>query len=200
MITAVIFDYGGTMTARFESEYVLIARFFSVNPKEAREKTQESIHSFQMGKMNEDEFLLFLRKAFGYKRAIGSLEDIFGSSLVYTEPNKDMVSIVKRLKEGGYMTALLSNVIQRHVDFNRKRGNYDHFSPVILSCEAGMRKPEKGIYELTLGKMGKRPGECVFIDDLPKYIATARGLGIKTILFESPGQVREELLALGVRI
>ena len=47
MITAVIFDYGGTMTARFESEYVLIARFFSVKPEEAREKTQDSIHAFQ---------------------------------------------------------------------------------------------------------------------------------------------------------
>ena len=30
MISAVIFDYGGTMTPRFESEHVLIARFFGV--------------------------------------------------------------------------------------------------------------------------------------------------------------------------
>ena len=64
MITAVIFDYGGTMTARFESEYILIARFFGVDPEEAREKTQESIHDFQRGKMTEEGFLLLLRNGF----------------------------------------------------------------------------------------------------------------------------------------
>ena len=200
MITAVIFDYGGTMTARFESVYSLLSKFFGVRQEEAKERTRGRIHAFVKGEITEKEFLLSLGKIFGSKRAIENLEAIFGGYSDVNEPKMEMVGIVKRLRENGFMTALLSNVIKPHVEFNRSRGNYDHFSPVILSCDVGMMKPERCIYELALKKMGKVPGECVFIDDLPNYIAAAKELGIRTILFESPEQVKEELSALGISI
>jgi len=200
MIRAVIFDYGGTMTARFESEYSLVSKFFSVSQEEARRKSGGIIHAFQRGEVTEAGFLRSMANVFGYERKIASVASIFGGYSGYNELNREMLGIVKRLRERGYVTALLSNVVQPHVDFNRPRGNYDHFSPVILSCEVGMRKPERGIYELALRRMKRRPGECVFIDDLPKYLAAAERLGIKPILFESPAQVRQELLALGLAI
>ena len=42
----------------------------------------------------------------------------------------------------------------------------DKFDHVVESCVVGMRKPEPGIYQLTLDTLGVRAEEAVFLDDL----------------------------------
>ena len=42
----------------------------------------------------------------------------------------------------------------------------DRFDHVVESCVVGMRKPEPGIYQLTLDTLGVRAEEAVFLDDL----------------------------------
>ena len=42
----------------------------------------------------------------------------------------------------------------------------DRFDHVVESCVVGMRKPESGIYQLTLDTLGVRAEEAVFLDDL----------------------------------
>jgi epoxide hydrolase-like predicted phosphatase len=200
MISAVIFDYGGTMTVRGRSEYSLIAELFDVSRESARKKSRGCLHAFQRGEITEREFFRSLLNSFGSRLPTASLEPILGDYSSFSEPKREMVEIVLRLRDLGCVTALLSNTIKPHADFNRSRGNFMLFSPVILSCEVGMRKPEKGIYELALARIGKRPFECVFMDDNPKYVAPAKGLGMKTILLKSPGQARDEMRGLGLEI
>lgn len=199
MIRALIFDYGGTLTIKSDPVYVQISKLFKVSVKEAREKSRKHLHALQKGATTEEEFWNLVCSKFKSKPH-GSLEFVFGKYPDYSKPNEDMVKLVKALEKHGYITALLSNTIQPHVDFNRSRGNYDLFSPVILSCEVGMRKPEIGIYKFTLEKIGERPEECVFIDDESEYLHPAKELGMKTIHFKSEKQLKKGLLALGVDI
>ena len=62
-----------------------------------------------------------------------------------------------------------------------------------------MIKPDSRIYEILLERIGRQPDDCIFIDDAPHNVATARQLGFDTIRFENPDQLRVELGKLGVR-
>jgi len=200
MVRAFIFDYGGVFTIQpGRPVYVQISRVFGVSLEEARKKSRKHVHALQKGEITETEFWKLFLNSFGLKPR-GSLDFVFGNYSDYLEPNKRMVKIVKGLKKRGYITALISNTIEPHAEFNKSRGNYDLFSPLILSCEVGMRKPEPGIFELALKKIGKPPGECVFIDDEPENLGPAKELGMKAIHFKSQGQLIKELSALGIEI
>lgn len=125
-------------------------------------------------------------------------------------PDPWMFPAVKRLKESGmYMLAALSNTVlfpDGHMlagaDAGEDgsldvRGLFDVF---ISSCEVGMRKPERGIYELALREMGRWRGEgrldgdhgdgkeaglkaeeVLFLDDIGGNLKPAKELGMRTL-------------------
>ena len=47
-----------------------------------------------------------------------------------------------------------------------------------------MRKPERGIYELTCARMGITPTEAVFVDDNADNVAAARAYGMEAVHFQ----------------
>src|SRR3712207_3511164 len=71
------------------------------------------------------------------------------------------------------------------------------FEVVVDSAFVGMRKPERGIYELTLERLGDGidARACVFVDDLEVNCATARELGMTAVRFETTEQARAEIEA-----
>lgn len=60
---------------------------------------------------------------------------------------------------------------------------------VVLSCEVGVKKPEAGIYQTALERLGVPPDRTAFVDDLVDYCAGAEALGIRSyrILREGSG-------------
>ena len=67
------------------------------------------------------------------------------------------------------------------------------FKKIFISGEIGLVKPEFAFYNYFLEKVKLKAPECIFIDDSALNIQTARKLGFKTILFESPEKLKEEL-------
>jgi FMN phosphatase YigB (HAD superfamily) len=59
-----------------------------------------------------------------------------------------------------------------------------------------MRKPEPGIYELTLRRVGLPAPACVFVDDLEINCCAAAALGMAPVQFRSNEQTIEEIEAL----
>jgi len=107
--------------------------------------------------------------------------------------NEEVIDIAKSLKKHGYKIVLLSNIEPSVADLGEKKGGFDCFSPVILSFEVGMRKPDERIYKLTLDKIGLKGEECVFIDNAEKNLEPAKKLGIHTIHFKNAKQLRKDL-------
>ena len=70
------------------------------------------------------------------------------------------------------------------------------FELIVDSAFVGIRKPDPGIYELTLEKLGLPGEECAFIDDLEVNCDAAREHGIHAIQFVSTDQVIRDLNAL----
>ena len=61
---------------------------------------------------------------------------------------------------------------------------FKSFDQIIFSCDVGLRKPDPRIYEITLQKLKRDAGECVFIDDKKRNTDAAEKLGMKSFVFE----------------
>ncbi len=117
-------------------------------------------------------------------------------------PNLRLIRLIKSLKERGYKTAIVSNtsgLIMRQVLQNYFGEDLNTlFDIVIISSEVGYLKPSRGIYELTIKKLGVQPNEAVMIDDSGDYLTGAKIFGITPILFVSNEKLEVDLKHLEI--
>lgn len=107
------------------------------------------------------------------------------------------VKILRELKQAGYPLYALSNWSAETFPIARRKFDFfDAFDEIVLSGAVGMVKPERGIFELLLQKIGRPAHECLFIDDALANIQQADRMGFKTVLFKSSQQLRAELQEL----
>ena len=109
------------------------------------------------------------------------------------------VAILEELKRAGYELHGLSNWSAEK--FALVSGKYEFFSwfgAIVISGEVGLAKPDPGIYQALLRRIGREAGDCLFVDDAAQNIAAARELGFQTIHYQSPAQLRLELGRLGL--
>ncbi|MFI5131511.1 MAG: HAD-IA family hydrolase, partial [Chitinophagales bacterium] len=79
------------------------------------------------------------------------------------------------------------------------RYNFMHwFDGRVVSGVEKMRKPFPEFYKLLLERYNLNPDEALFIDDSLRNIRGAEKLGIKTIHFKDPEQLRRELISLHI--
>ena len=72
----------------------------------------------------------------------------------------------------------------------------DVFDEMIISAEVGLGKPDPRIYYLALEKLGAKPEESVFVDDVLVNVEAARSTGMNAIQFTQPERALEELKQL----
>lgn len=72
------------------------------------------------------------------------------------------------------------------------------FSGIVISGAERVVKPNLVIYHRLLQRYELAPETTLFIDDAPRNVQAAQALGLRTIQFESPAQLRRELAELGL--
>jgi epoxide hydrolase-like predicted phosphatase len=96
-----------------------------------------------------------------------------------------------------YRTALLSNSGD---GARREEEQRFHFSEIvemiIYSHEEGVAKPDQRIYALACERLGVRPEEVVFLDDVERNVAAAAAYGMYAILFHDNAQAIADINAL----
>ena len=95
-----------------------------------------------------------------------------------------------------YQTAILSNsfVGARRREHERY-GFGDLCDMIVYSHEEGLQKPDPRIYELICARLGRRPSEVLFLDDVEVCVAAARAVGMRAVRFESTAQAIAEIEA-----
>ena len=198
-IKAIIFDYGGVIIK--DTDEILIqdiADKFHMSNTEALDIINVLVKPYQRGTISDEEFWKqFSQKAGkilpnGYASLWIDKYDVAGII------DARVIDLVKKLKNSGYLTALLSNTIPPHMRLNQKQGFYDLFDPVLLSPETDTRKPEEKIYQIMLEKINLSPDECVFIDDKKKYVDTALKIGMHGLKFDSYEKLIVDLNKLNI--
>jgi 2-haloacid dehalogenase len=105
------------------------------------------------------------------------------------------VEIFKQLKESGrYKIYALTNWSAETFPVALKRYDFlTWFNGIVVSGTEKMRKPAPEFYTLLLTRYNVNPQEALFIDDNLRNVLAAEKLGIASIHFTSPEQLKEEL-------
>ena len=115
-------------------------------------------------------------------------------------PIQGTVEVFKQLKESGnYKIYALTNWSAELFPIALKRYEFLHwFDGRVVSGEERMRKPFPEFYQLILDRFHLTPEETLFIDNSLRNEQAAREIGLKTLHFKSPAQLKEDLRRLGI--
>lgn len=129
------------------------------------------------GEITSDEFLSML----GFKDTQYHMRDYIENHLTL---DAGFVPFAEKLA-GQYEFVLLSNDVSEWSAYiTRFHGLDKYFTHKIVSGDVKCRKPDKKIYELALERIGKKPAECLFIDNTGKNLLVAQELGIVPVMFD----------------
>ena len=112
--------------------------------------------------------------------ASGLTDELTGLLLARQIPNlyPDARATLAEVRRRGYRVGLLSNLHSNEATWIKEFGLEACFDAMVLSCEVGLLKPEAEIYLTAARRLGVPPRECVFVDDVPSYVAAAKGVGM----------------------
>lgn len=151
---------------------------------------------FQKGAIREEVFWRRVCDELGC--AVPSQPSLWGEAFraVYS-PREEVFDLVRRLRENGCETSLLSNTEVPAMEFFFEL-RYDAFDAATFSCAEGVVKPQREIYEIASRKLGLTTTQCVYIDDKPEFVEGAQATGMKGIVYGSLAQVERELADLSL--
>lgn len=153
--------------------------------------------AYTRGKLTSRQFYKFSCQALDvpvdYKTFAHYWNDIFWE-------NKGMDALLRDLKKN-YPLYLISNTNELHFSHLKKKFKIlRHFKKLFPSHEVGHRKPEPQIYKKVLKKIGYKPQDTVFVDDVVKFVEGARAVGMHAVQFRTPQGLKRDLRRLGVKI
>ncbi len=193
---AIIFDLGNVL---IDFDHRIAARrlskFTDNTPEEIFNLFFDSklTNLFEEGKIQPEDFFLEVKKilhaSIGYREFLPIWNEIFFLS----DKNRQVYRLAKILRQK-YKLALLTNINMLHLEYLKSNFSvFDVFHRVLASCELGLTKPDPLIYQKTLNILGLGPEETVYFDDRPELIAAASRLGVRSFLFSSVKQLKEDL-------
>jgi 2-haloacid dehalogenase len=116
-------------------------------------------------------------------------------------PIEGSVTLLQRLRGAGIPTYAITNFsVEKFTETRRRFAFLDGFTGIVASGEVGLLKPDPAIFRLFLDRFGLAPGTCVFVDDNPANIASARDLGFCAHRFTEPGRFAAALRDLGLPV
>ena len=196
-IKGIIFDFSGVFTidGNFESFSKKYSKRKGLDPDELMNFMIESWRSVELGKDDSWKFWERLGSFIGCKP-----EEIREEMMKFYRPRWGMVRLVKSLK-GRYLLGMISNHIKDWFEYNIKMmGLEEIFDEIVASYKVGLMKPDKRIYQLTIKRMGLRPWECVFVDDLERNLKPAEEMGMKTLLFRGEFRLKRDFRRMGIKV
>ena len=112
----------------------------------------------------------------------------------------ETVELFRELKKSErYKIYALTNWQAGLFDIALVRYNFLHwFDGRVVSGEEKTRKPFPEFYQRLLKRYSVKPEEAIFIDDNLRNVKAAEELGIKSVHFQSPKQLKETLHELNL--
>lgn len=94
----------------------------------------------------------------------------------------EIIPMLSALKEKGLCVGLISNCFSEEAEVIRESVLAEYFDAVCLSCDLGMCKPDKRIFEKCLDTLGVSAEECLYVGDGGCYeLETAKSLGMNVV-------------------
>lgn len=111
------------------------------------------------------------------------VDKIMNEWYLYLTPFKDIIQLVKKLKEEGYTLYLLSNTSLSFYEYYENVEAFAYFKDFYISAKHLLMKPDPAIFKDFCEKHHLDPAECFFIDDSRDNISSAKSIGMQGICF-----------------
>jgi putative hydrolase of the HAD superfamily len=202
VIKALISDFGGVLTSPLAAGFLAYQDEAGISLQElgaamqaaADQHGDHPLYALERGEISESEFGRRLGEHLHDGFDLTRLRELYFERL---DPNPPMIEFVRRQRQRGLRTALLTNNVREWEPLWRaKLPELDEiFELVVDSAFVGMRKPEPAIYELTVERLGDglQAQDCLFVDDFEHNCEAARKLGMTAVRFENAEQAIPEL-------
>ena len=177
----IVFDLAGVVVARNQErcpQYIM-DYFYFINSGEA---LPEFWDDYDRGTRDIDSVAQCLAEFRGsdFETAKSRMLE----AVTYQEQVAPTAELIAELKAAGYRLFVLSNMSKDYIDFLRKMPVFQHFEGEIVSCEVGLIKPEREIYNLLLDRYNLVPEQTMFIDDRKPNVDAAAEVGINPFHFD----------------
>ncbi|HEV3320254.1 MAG TPA: HAD family phosphatase [Solirubrobacteraceae bacterium] len=178
--TALLIDWGGVLTSNLFASFHAYCLQAQIDPQalsgrfKADPQFRELLIALEKGELDEPAFETRFAALLEVEPS-GLIDGLFAG----VGPDTAMVEAVRRARQAGVRTALVSNSWGVH--------RYPHeqfaelFDGVVISGEEGIRKPSRRMYELGAERAGVETSACVYVDDLPFNLKPAEELGMATV-------------------
>ncbi len=201
MIKALIFDYGNVISALDNNIFL---NKIAGCTEQAVTELHELIYvksglpkQFETGLISSDEFFKKTKRLCGLN--INQTDFIRAFTGIFT-PIESTLELIERLKRD-YRLGLLSNTNEWDYKYEiEKIKVFDLFDTVTVSYKVKTMKPDKEIYYYALNKLGLKPEECIYIDDIKEYSDAASAIGIRGIHYIDHDSLLGSLASLGCNI
>ncbi|MEO9329018.1 HAD family hydrolase [Gordonia aurantiaca] len=199
-VRAVVFDWSGVLT---ESPLSGLHRYAAESDLEENAldryvRGDEEFAKVERGESSVKDFLrgtcIRIREDHGVEVDIRRLAAAMADTRTLRPA---MIELIEELS-GRYTLAVLTNNVVENRDHLATTLPLEHFAFILNSADVGVRKPDPEIYRELLRRLDCAGSEVVYIDDFAENLAPAADLGMTTIEFTEPAELRERLAELGV--
>ena len=183
MIKNIVFDLAGVVVARNPKRFPKhLDEFFSFVFKSHMQGIPQFWCDYDLGVMEEADVAVALAEYRGCD--VATARSYMQLAVEYQEEIAPTAALIKELKEQGYKLYVLSNMSKEYIAFLRKFPVFDYFDEQIVSCEIGLGKPDRRIYEYLISHCKLEPSETIFIDDRKDNVDAAAEVGLQTMHFD----------------
>lgn len=207
LLRGLILDWGGVLTSGMRESFVAWAEEDGIDLEpfiatmrrwlsdyDSTETILNPIHALERGQMEVPDFEAHVAAELSERSgkpvpADGLLERIVS----HFQHAPEMNALVRRAREQGIATALLSNSWGNRYPRHLWEGMFD---AVVISGEVGMRKPDPDIYLHALSLLDLPASQCVFVDDIDVNVRGAAAVGMVGVHHVSYATTARELETL----
>ncbi len=184
MVKAVIFDCFGVLVASSYDNF--FETFLSDKPE-----IVEQIHALDQQTVSGT-----LPLADFYKE-VALITDIPEEKVIsfmrHNPLHTDLVGYIENELKPFYQIGFLSNAADDRLDELFTKAQQDLFDDMILSFKVGLAKPNVEIFQMSAERLGVEPHECVFVDDVQRYVDGAQMAGMQAIRYTGFNRFKQEI-------
>ncbi len=195
-IRAIILDYGGVISQPQNSQIIKnILQSLGQEYDGFQEVYRSQRARYDSGQISGEEYWINVLRHYGLEPASFEIARLIQEDVrSWMQINEAMVQFLTECRGRIRKLAMISNMTTDSLAYIKEHFQWlELFDELILSCEIGINKPDRQIYESCLRRLNMCPNECLFVDDSLENVAGAMELGMHAVQFKTFSEFQMEL-------